>query len=386
MKKIYLALFLITAFISCKKKDVDPFLDSQTYNSKLRERAKSVGTVHNKGLDYFLKGSKTLITNNKVSAWLLGNGATIANNNSMSRQVLINSISYVNSNTNNDDPGDGAVDILQDVIDDLSPVAVEAVWDSEILAVDDEGLLTSREKNMVAEIKDVFSDGYAIGMSPANAATYFESRLQLIQTQYQNVVFDPNEGELYLGLLNLALSSNQYWHSVDHINSYYPNEPEPAIIQLDMIGYIVGWSRAVLNDYRAGNLHPSGQGRRMDEGVEVGLAASLTGWLKKFDEEVLVPTTRLVPAYNEPLFLPTPLPGSIIYWSSEGAILDTVNDYSQDYAIFQNPGNGKYYFDSSYTIMAADGYYCHPVNIPSRKIHQITNGSVVAAFQLVTSF
>lgn len=60
MKKIYLVLFLMGALVSCKKNSSETTMDGDSYNLKLRERAKEVGIDHNNGMDYFLAGNSVL--------------------------------------------------------------------------------------------------------------------------------------------------------------------------------------------------------------------------------------------------------------------------------------------------------------------------------------
>ncbi|QIL38963.1 hypothetical protein G7074_06500 [Pedobacter sp. HDW13] len=389
-KNYFMFLFYATIFmavtISCKKQDAKPLLDTKLYNSKLREYTENVGIVHNEGLDYFLKGSKALTANDSVSGWQLGDGSNLVNDNSISKQVISFSIGYVNSNGGNEVPIPDAVEVLQSAVDNLTPTSVEDVWDDELSRLDDENLLTVREKNMVGQLKNIFSDGYNLNLNQADAKTYFENRLNTIQAQYQTVVFEENEGELYLGLLNLAKASNNYWHNSQELDNYDPTKLENPIIQLDLIGYIVGWTRAVIADYRAGSLNPSGQYRRIDKGIEYGLAASLTGWLKKIapgDMEGIPKFNEILPLYDEPLSLPTPLPVTIMYWSSESELNDTVTDYSQDLEVFQNPLDNKYYANTNYTIIASDGFYFHSNNNGLIKIAKIINGSVVTIYRMI---
>lgn len=86
---------------------------------------------------------------------------------------------------------------------------------------------------------------------------------------------ESDDGNLIRGSIAIGLSSNEFWYA----NS---GELEPSVsaylIQADALGYIIGWGRAVINDYRNNNLHPSGQGRRIEDGIYVGVSFSLGVW------------------------------------------------------------------------------------------------------------
>ena len=132
------------------------------------------------------------------------------------------------------------------------PASIQAMWTEEISTLSNNPLLlTSRETGMANELKAIFSTVYSLGMTQGYAYNFFKMEFKRLEDKYQFLSFNENEGELFLGLLNIAKSSNEYWHvgspSFD-LPPVDPNELEPVIVQVDLIGYIVGWGKAVWAD------------------------------------------------------------------------------------------------------------------------------------------
>lgn len=105
--------------------------------------------------------------------------------------------------------------------------------------------------------------------------------LELNSTYRDSIIYKINSEsdiEVKSGYL-LLLSSFDYWNYefVDE-NEDFDDDDVHAIIQIDAGGYIIGWIKAVWDDYNAGTLSPEGQHRRIREAAYTGLMASTGGF------------------------------------------------------------------------------------------------------------
>lgn len=137
-------------------------------------------------------------------------------------------------------------------------------------------LISMNELNYMQRFKEVFQTDFSL-MSNYEKYTYINSELSEILSDCNEEEWDyySDDGNLIRGAIAIGLSSNEFWYAnggeIDPIASAY-------LIQGDCLGYIIGWGRAVINDYRSNNLHPSGQGRRIEDGIYVGVSFSLGIW------------------------------------------------------------------------------------------------------------
>lgn len=161
---------------------------------------------------------------------------------------------------------------------------------------------------------------------------------------------------------------------------YDPNDPEFPTIQIDLIGYIIGWGRAVLEDYRNGNLTPSGQYGRIGKGIEYGTAASFAAWLKKISLSVpMMPIENPDPTTNPnpPTDPSSPVTSGLCYVTGDipVRVSNPESTYFQAW-LFYNSSDLKYYTTSDFTYLA-NGYYIFVDQYESGRYYNIVNGLVV---------
>lgn len=382
MKKIYLALFLMGALVSCKKNSSETTMDGDSYNLKLRERAKEVGIDHNNGMDYFLAGNSVLNQahrsgiNKKIS---FSRNAKSGKMESSERAPIWQSYtskqiySYAKAFGNPLTKGSSTVPEIEydpemiaklDYLKEHSdPASIQAMWTEEISTLSNNPLLlTSRETGMVNELKAIFSTVYSLGMTQGYAYNFFKMEFKRLEDKYQFLSFNENEGELFLGLLNIAKSSNEYWHvgspSFD-LPPVDPNELEPVIVQVDLIGYIVGWGKAVWADYDSGNLHSTGQWRRIKAGGSNAIGTSFTSWAAAFTKKFDIPAPILVlpsdttispfPKPTDPFFPnPNPETGFVINPNTGTPVINPQTGQGYDIRYFEldiNPQTGQPIYD-----------------------------------------
>lgn len=382
MKKIYLSLFLMGAVISCKKNSPELTTGDNSYNLKLKERAKEVGIEHNNGMDYFLASNSVLNlshksgVNKKVSFYRNAKNGKMESSEKApvwlsytSKQVYSYAREFGNSSTKSSNAVP-KIDYDADLIKKLDylkehtdPVSIQAMWTDEISVLSNNALLlTSREAGMVNELKGIFSTVYSLGMTQGYAYNFFKSEFKRLEEKYQFVSFNENEGELFLGLLNIAKSSNEYWHvgsDAFDLPPVDPNEPEPVIVQVDLIGYIVGWGKAVWADYDSGNLHSSGQWRRIKAGGSNAIGTSFTSWAagltKKLDvlpPILVLPSDTAISPFPKPTdpFFPNPNPeiGFVINPNTGTPVINPKTGEGYDIRYFEldvNPQTGQPIYD-----------------------------------------
>lgn len=184
---------------------------------------------------------------------------------------------------------------------DFSNEGMQNAWDTSTQDPRLNGLTTFRESTMVSEIQEIFNDVYSQNLSNDQVHDLLKTKLLSLRQKYANLLYNENEGELFNGIIDIALNSNDYWHNVfaqpavvsrkgktaaKRANNLVlaPINKEltsPAFIQADCIGYISGWVSALWSDYNsAGGVRASGQRHRIGQGLIWGLSASSFGLLR----------------------------------------------------------------------------------------------------------
>lgn len=88
---------------------------------------------------------------------------------------------------------------------------------------------------------------------------------------------------------------------------------------------------------------------------------------------------QLISEFMESYTLPIQSPAFLNYWDTREHLLDTETDYGDNFNVYYNSSNNKYYSNSSLTTLVPDGYYS--INF-SNIFYVIVNGESVAAYKL----
>ncbi|WP_343533580.1 hypothetical protein [Pedobacter sp.] len=415
LKKNYFLAIAFFCFISaCKKNGQNTIenFDVANYNVQLKRLTGNVGKVHNNGLDVALRSS-ILITHNKLQfnrRQVQSLFPTAPDPENPGQEASESSALAACENYINNQPEFSGLNLSTspDVMLSINssatirtPSHLSNQLDSVLNILNQYNLISSRELGMVEELNDIFINGYSLNLNQADANYYFATELQALRNQHMNIVWNVNEGELFLGMLEVAINSNIYWHSnlsnetqgfrtsktmtlSNELLPADPTLPEEPLVQVDAIGYIFGWGKAVLSDYNNNKLNPSGQWHRIGQGALTALQAStLGGWRKWFgdgDPENPSIDNPGNGSNNNPLSLPMPLPTPVIaYWISvsDAEVSNTV-DNSFSTPIYLNSADNKYYSDAIFSNVVPDGLYKHPENFYNNKFHRIINGQVTA--------
>lgn len=98
------------------------------------------------------------------------------------------------------------------------------------------------------------------------------------ESQIMNTSIDP--GNLSRGFLEIMKHSAELWKEHRPLNPN--NYPALTLIQLDALGYLWGWSKAVLEDYRNGVLIKERANKRIEAGITFAVEVSFFTWLTKY--------------------------------------------------------------------------------------------------------
>lgn len=88
---------------------------------------------------------------------------------------------------------------------------------------------------------------------------------------------------------------------------------------------------------------------------------------------------ELINEFMESYVLPIQSPAFLNYWATKEHLLDTETDYGDNFNVYYNSSNNKYYSDSSFTTLVPDGYYS--MNF-SNIFYVIVDGESIAAYKL----
>ncbi|WP_454881742.1 hypothetical protein [Sphingobacterium detergens] len=411
MKKLTFLIILCIAISSCKKdSNSQQNVDLQEYNSKLKGNTKNLGISHNDGISYS-------INSNQLSTGFLFPPKTNPDPLSSApnytsqdlKDIIISTYDFIGSTYGEEYRGipSQILPTVVDVINAPNTVLVNAKIDSIENILTQNSILTAREALMIQELQNIFTVGSQLNMTSLQAGPYFANKLETLRTKYENIVWNINEGEAFLGMLSIAESSNEYWHlgttlqlpptqqtgnsakfnkkmNVTVIPALDPFEPEGSIVHVDLAGYALGWGWAVYNDWAAGNLHESGQNGRITRGLQTAITASALRLAKReLGDGVSLSNDLFIdsPKTSTPvLHFPANYFGRYYYVSSE----DLAHDGNLMYPTFVYLGtSNKYYYNSGLTCLLPDGIYFSKT---STAYYKVENGVVTKEGIKPTSF
>lgn len=273
----FLAVILVLSIISaCTNKNDLKLSKTETSN---------IGKFHNQGLDFInsqmFNSSKFKVTHDYIT---YGKRIIPFEENTVPSKELINlAYDFVDENTTYPQiydieiQKDELVTELDFIREDISSNALQLIWSNNTSSACEIIDIPLTEKQAVSDLEKVFSDlGNQIYLSPYQQYDYIKKKIESLQSKYVL-----NESELFSGLLEIASSSNDYWYLSNQTTGNLPgipiNNPQTALVQIDCIGYIVGWAVAVNDDYRNGQLTPDRQWGRIRAGLIGAIGASSLG-------------------------------------------------------------------------------------------------------------
>ncbi|MBV7530628.1 hypothetical protein [Chitinophaga sp. sic0106] len=311
-----LALFCgLLGVIACNKSaSEDPGLAKV---AEVNAATAQAGKIHNSGLDYiagtvfklttpgesFAKAIRTKGSSMSRAATLTTTTADIA---AAAAAYVAKDPAYAGIKLANPDE---AVRSLDELNAKFYDTGLQGQWTKSYSDNKLKSLATSREYAMVADIEATFNDLYKQNLTYDQFYTSFKSKVEDLKKKYAGIKYAENEGELFNGILSIGANSNEYWYEAfreaDLILGggdiiLQPGNGEVispcAFVQADCIGYLSGWASALWDDYNSpGGVKPSGQTRRIGQGVIWGLSASSFGLIRMKVAPKVVVTPILLP-------------------------------------------------------------------------------------------
>lgn len=292
-------LFILTLLgLGCTKSQKDISADQSAKNSsdQLRQLTERGAEIHNPGLDFVKKIFLAKQENNRINLVNPGNGNGDPTPVTPGEVVIVNTQNYFSTLLSTQQiyrlPGRNLTARLDELIASPSEALVRHQYSSGIDSATAKSVLTPREQTMVAQVTTIFNNAYSQNLSREATYTYLKTQLTALKNTYSSIVYVGNEGELFNGLIDIALQSNEYWRYaepsagtiVSSTNNILTNGlatnrvalPNPAFIQMDAAGYILGWAKAVYDDVNAGTLTKDRQWIRINSGflAAVGFSSS----------------------------------------------------------------------------------------------------------------
>ncbi|MBT2561872.1 hypothetical protein J7E50_20100 [Pedobacter sp. ISL-68] len=420
MKKLSILMLALIALFSCKKSNNNVADDLQQYNYNLKRLTGVVGKLHNEGVARALLIKNKGLSIPKIQSLFPVSPETPTTPQPVGaysaqdvRNIIASSYDYVLSQPEFSGSERGIpAQVIPSVISTIyapDPVTINLKVDSTVTSLRQQNLVSIREAGMIQELQDIFINGYALNMTQANAGVYFANKLNELRAKYVNIVWEINEGEGFLGMLEIATSSNQYWHAnttqpaiasigkspqakLMSINKTMnllvppatPLEPETPIVQVDLAAYALSWGWSVWNEYQAGTLNSSGQWNRISKGLQVAISASTLRLVKSssalitielFQEAGVTPGGGGEGGNAPVLLFPEPLTEAVYYTNQYTHIGSNHRPPFLMTSIYKQ-GN-LYYYDPNHIHTLPDGYYILQDDLSENKYYQVAGGRVI---------
>lgn len=281
--KVKFLLFVLGVFVvfSCQENTI--LKDRNKKSEGINPFVLSIGNIgylHNAGCLYML--------NHWDTTWNISNEQDF--------QVVWSMIcNYFETNHNFD-----SVEVYSSLYDILYRVSSSEDYYDELLAVFDElkqhyvwtSLISQVEKEFIDGISEIFTNDFS-NLSHSWVCDFVISKVDSLKSIWNTIEWDASgdsllaknvitsiqsngSGNLSFGALDVLHRSAEFWKENDPM----PSSPPAllgALLQVDAIGYIVGWLKAVKDDYDAGKLTTDRANIRIQKGIDAATYASL-GW------------------------------------------------------------------------------------------------------------
>ncbi|WP_316817075.1 hypothetical protein [Pedobacter nyackensis] len=389
-----LGLLLFTVYSSCKKDkgNVASEFELRQYNSNLKRLTGVIGKLHNEGITEALSNNKEGLIGAGKS--LLPMSPTIYTTpplngtyNELDLKNIISSIyDYVLSQPEFFGSERGipqqVVPDLVSIVNEPNPATINLKIDATITLLRQQNYISLREAGMIKELQNIFINGYALNMTQINAGIYFTDKLDELRAKYADIEWGINEGEGFLGMLEIATSSNQYWHEVQSLDL------EDPIVQVDMGAYVLAWGWLVYNEAMAGTLQSRDQWKRISRSTQAAITASTLRTIKIYsvpintlivNEAVLIPP-RVIGKPDSPAVLgqyfPEPLTTDFVYYSMLPMHIGVNLAPSVKIHIYKKGDQYFYAPNCDPLYILPNGYYVLKKDLLTQKYYQIVNGRV----------
>ncbi len=282
MKTKYILLFLgLLIMLSCKEDYISKNADTQFKGfNPVVLTIENIGYLHNVGCIYILYNWDT--------TWNISDEQDF--------QAIWGMIcDYFVSNHNFD-----SVEAYSTLYGTLCRISSSNDFLNELNLVFDElkqhyvwtNLISQVEKSFIDAILEIFTNDFS-NLSHSQVCDSVISKVVSLKNLWNTIEWDESgdsllmknritsiqsngSGNLSFGALDVLHRSAEFWKENDPM----PNSPPAllgALLQVDAIGYIVGWLKAVKDDYDTGQLRPDRANIRIQKGIDAATYASL-GW------------------------------------------------------------------------------------------------------------
>lgn len=327
MKKTGYILFLLLIISACSKEKEITKNDKEMFTNKY-----NIGNIHNNGLSHLgnkiLNRTRRLNKQASIKNIYLDNKNTVNSKEENAKYITANSLDFINNTEDfaNIDLHTNLSRGIEDVINttqNLNEIQMNDYWNlvTEFKGLED--VISSREREMVSEIQRIFTDLTPLTLTNSQLHAVIKNRLEALKEKHANIIFEDCEGELFLGAMEIALYSTDFWSEkstitlVSNINAnrfnkfafthQFTSNPQEqvietpgAIIQADIIGYLFAWGGALWNDSQSEKgVRAEDQYSRIGTGLWGAMGAS-TGRLIKPNATLPVSSSFLtVPEYSQ---------------------------------------------------------------------------------------
>lgn len=238
-------LSLIIGFVACSN-------ENEGLKTSIAKQAECIGEMHNGGLDFIFAHLESLGENGN-SSLRISTSAT----KTTSVQLATVSRDYLQATPNfttvisTNKIECLAVD-LDIISSNFTKEGIQTYWKS---IINDDSFksiaLSSIEQQAFSKVEQIFLNLSNSTLSERQQYDYIKTNIAQINSTYgSNMV---NQSELLCGLLSIMDSSNDYWLNASITTTTTADKPIPFnsyVVQVDAMGYIIGWVRAVIEDQK----------------------------------------------------------------------------------------------------------------------------------------
>jgi hypothetical protein len=265
MKNIFYsicAVLLVLYFVGCNNA-------SEVITASIESQAKSIGQIHNDGLDFIFSQVQLLEQENPSLRASVAPVMTSVQLATITRDYLQTTPNFTTVITRTHIEQVAAD--LDKIMANFTKEGIQSNWNS---VKNDPSFkritLSTTEQKAFADAEQIFLNLSNSNLSVQQQYDYIQANVAKIKTAYSVTIL--NQSELISGLLSIMDSSNEYWYKQEPLIPY-----NPVVVQADCFGYLVGWIRAFGNDqgrYSTQKEFSAHSGDRIREGLYAALAAS----------------------------------------------------------------------------------------------------------------
>jgi hypothetical protein len=264
----------ILAFISCTENENNPFVVTVTTDNTVID----IGKIHNEGLNFIFDQVQS---RGLEGASLRSTSVTHISSVEliMMTQNYLQKVPEFSAKITDAEIKSQSIKI-DEIRANFTPVGIQEEWTSTVNSNLFKSInLSSTERKVVADIEQVFMDLSNSNLSTTKQYQYIKTSVANIKSAYEKSLSANNQSELLYGLLNIVDSSSDYWYNLS-LSTAQPQDPIPfdsPIIQVDAMGYLIGWILAYSDDNQRFNTQAefsANSSERIDRGLRGAITAS----------------------------------------------------------------------------------------------------------------